>query len=175
MKALSKLLVRLQSFFWQTWEMQQVRVNPLIEFEEPMNKPTCEPTHKPTNEQMNDQPTISDNALLLNNKPSSTHQLVVASITNIDSQGSANDGTTYFKQLSLPNDSPAKQHPVPNDGCVITTLSFVHLQVPFRTIGFYHPKTLLGNTDLYPSGVVHANIGQKLLNCYPLRVFSGDQ
>ncbi len=24
-------------------------------------------------------------------------------------------------------------------------------------------------------GVVHANIGQKLLICYPLRVFSGDQ
>jgi hypothetical protein len=22
-------------------------------------------------------------------------------------------------------------------------------------------------------GVVHANVGQKLLNCYPLRVFSG--
>jgi hypothetical protein len=24
-------------------------------------------------------------------------------------------------------------------------------------------------------GVVHANVGQKLLICYPLRVFSGDQ
>jgi hypothetical protein len=24
-------------------------------------------------------------------------------------------------------------------------------------------------------GVVHANVRQKLLNCYPLRVFSGDQ
>ncbi len=26
-----------------------------------------------------------------------------------------------------------------------------------------------------PMGVVHANVGKKLLNCYPLRVFSGDQ
>jgi hypothetical protein len=25
------------------------------------------------------------------------------------------------------------------------------------------------------NGVVHANVGQKLLNYYPLRVFSGDQ
>ncbi len=24
-------------------------------------------------------------------------------------------------------------------------------------------------------GVVHTNVGQKLLNCFPLRVFSGDQ
>jgi hypothetical protein len=25
------------------------------------------------------------------------------------------------------------------------------------------------------AGVVHANVRQKLLNCYPLRVFTGDQ
>jgi hypothetical protein len=27
----------------------------------------------------------------------------------------------------------------------------------------------------YVDGVVHANVGQKLLNCYPFRVFSGDR
>ncbi len=26
----------------------------------------------------------------------------------------------------------------------------------------------------YVFGMVHANVGRKLLNCYPLRVFSGD-
>jgi hypothetical protein len=63
----------------------QVQLNHLICFEEsmskPTNKPSCEPSCKPTNEEMNDQPIKSNNAFLFNDKPSSTHQLVVASIT----------------------------------------------------------------------------------------------
>jgi hypothetical protein len=89
---------------------------------------------------MNDQPTTSSNAFLLNDKPPSTHQLVVASVTNIDSQGSINNGPVYFAQLPFPNDSRA-----------ITTLSFLHLHVPFRTIGCYHPTKMLANNDLYPT------------------------
>jgi hypothetical protein len=28
---------------------------------------------------------------------------------------------------------------------------------------------------MWGNGVVHANVGQKRLNCFPLRVFSGDR
>ncbi len=108
----------------------QPQANHLIQLEEPMLK-------LPSNERMNDQPTTSNNAFLLNDKPPSTHQLVVASVTNIDSQGSTNDGPTYFMQL-----------PVQNDNRAITTLSFLHLHVSFRTIGFYHSA----NTCSRPSG-----------------------
>jgi hypothetical protein len=34
---------------------------------------------------------------------------------------------------------------------------------------------VLKKCDRIISGVVHANVGQKLLNCYPLRLFSGDR
>ncbi len=79
--------------------------NHLIQLEEQMLKPTNQPSHEPSNEQMNDHPTTSNNALFLNEKPPSTHQLVVASsVTNIDSQGSTNDGPAYFMQLPVPND-----------------------------------------------------------------------
>jgi hypothetical protein len=36
-------------------------------------------------------------------------------------------------------------------------------------------KTLRIDGNNVIAGVVHANVGQKLLNCYPLRVFSSDQ
>jgi hypothetical protein len=94
---------------------------------------------------MHDQPTKSNNAFFLNDKPSSTHQLVVESITNKDSQGSTNDGPAYFMQLSVPNDGPAylmqlsvpndshaKQHPIPNhDGPALEQLS-VHSDSPAK-------------------------------------------
>jgi hypothetical protein len=111
----------------------QPQANHLIQLEEPMLK-------LPSNERMNDQPTTSNNAFLLNDKPPSTHQLVVASVTNIDSQGSTNDGPTYFMQL-----------PVQNDNRAITTLSFLHLHIHFRMIGIFHPQQTLAKNDLYPS------------------------
>ncbi len=105
--------------------------NHLIWLVEPMLK---------SNEWTNGQPTTSDNAFLLHDKPPSTQQLVVASATNINSQVSTNDSPAYFMQL-----------PVPNDGCAITILSFLHLHVPFRMIGFYHPTKMMANNVLYPS------------------------
>jgi hypothetical protein len=52
--------------------------------------------------------------------------------------------------------------------------------------GMCHSVELMGYYQMNPehtpthfmqgmAGVVQANVGQKLLNCYPLRVFSGDR
>ncbi len=51
-------------------------------------------------------------------------------------------------RIQLPNDSTAfEQLPVPNDPHAIATLSFLHLHVLFRTIGFYHSRKMMANND----------------------------
>ncbi len=40
---------------------------------------------------------------------------------------------------------------------------------------FAQMSILIVECCLFVVGVVHANVGQKLLNCYPLRVFSSDR
>jgi hypothetical protein len=69
-----------------------------------------------------------------------SHSSWVASVTNKDSQGSTNDGPAYFMQLSVPNDSPAKQGHVPNDdNPAIATSSFLQLlHVPTIATFIWH-------------------------------------
>jgi hypothetical protein len=92
------------------------------------------------------------------NQTVSSFQLVVASIANKFLKGSTNDSPEKdrpaFEQLPvLNNHSPAfEQLPVPNDGHAITTVTFLHLHVPFRTIGFhYSTKMMANNNDLHRS------------------------
>ena len=118
MPALLKFLVLLASFHSGSYAHaftslspvvgNQVRVNHLIRFQQPMSNPTNEPSREPIREPTNDrkksEPIVSNsqikrdkstptfqlvvafvsnnNALSFNDKPSSKFQLVVASITN---------------------------------------------------------------------------------------------
>jgi hypothetical protein len=100
---------------------------------------------------------------ILNNETVSTFQLVVASVAKEFLKGSTNDSPAFeqlsvsfdspaFEQLPVPHDSPTFEHlPVPNGTRAITTLSFLHLHVPFRMIGFYHSTKIMVNSDLHPS------------------------
>ena len=123
MPALLKFLVLLASFHSGSYAHaftslspvagNQVRVNHLIRFQQPMSNPTNEPSRKPIREPTNDrkksEPIVSyshikrdkstptfqlvvasisnNNALYFNDKPSSKFQLVVASVTNEFSKG----------------------------------------------------------------------------------------
>ena len=83
----------------------------------------------------------------------SSFQSVVKSVANKFLKGSTNDNPA-FEQLSVPVDSPAfeqlpvpndhspasEQLHVPNDALAITTLTFLHLHVPFRIIRFIIPQ-----------------------------------
>ncbi len=53
-------------------------------------------------------------------------------------------------------------------------LSETHIQIKIRwiTLAFVNCSSTACSTS---KGVAHTNVGQKLLNCYPLRVFSGDR
>ena len=74
-----------------------------------------------------------------NNETVSSFQLVVASVANEFLKSSTNNspekGSPAFEQLPVPNDhcSAFKQLSVSNGGRAVTTLSFLHLHVPFRT------------------------------------------
>jgi hypothetical protein len=74
-----------------------------------------------------------------NNETVSSFRLVAASVSNEFLKGSTNGspekGSPAFEQLPVPNDHNLafEQLPIPSDGRAITTLSFLHLCVPFRT------------------------------------------
>jgi hypothetical protein len=101
------------------------------------------------------------------NETVSSFQLVVAFVSNKFLKDSTNyspeKGSPSFKQLPVPNDhNPAfKQLSVSNDGHAITTLSFLHLHVPFRTAT--HANLLLlpvqdGSAIMMAAQATHTNL-----------------